>query len=260
MTKKVRTIHLNNRIIITAYTAPSIPADKLRCRHKGGHSSLAQKKYNRKKSLERIVYKAINSFTKGCFHIIYTYNDDSLPADADTAYRDLVNAFRGTKRLYKKHDISCPYIGSVEHGDKKGRLHCHALFPYTRDLDIEEIKSKWKKGTVLVFYIPVNQIEAKVMYVLKEPVKKIISKSFNMPKEEVKDITESEFKELINNPLSVEDKIPGFVVSGIEEFNSICSIAGFHKIRIQLREVTSDNYANKLVFCRKEWELPLNTA
>lgn len=246
MTKRLKTVFMHNRIMVTAYTVPAIPADKLRCRHKGGHSSLAQKKYNKRKSLERIVLKALNTFITGCLFVTYTYDDENLPENADIAFKDLFNTIRKTKRLYKQSGLSCPYIASVENGKQFNRVHCHALYPYTRDIDIEKIKSRWRKGKVIVYIIPETQVKNRVMYVLKAPLRQSVGKAFIVPTEEIRDIPEAEFRRIIENPLSMEYNQPGFKVSNIEE-KTLTGWIGFKKVKIYLIKSTNsmDNGASE---------------
>ena len=257
MTKRIKTIHLHNRKIVAVYTAPDIPADRLRCPHSGGHSTPSQQKYNRKKSLEKKVLKAINTFIKGCFFIVYTYNDENLPKDAEDAYKDLNNVIRGTKRLYAEHGLDCPYIGVVEYGEQFGRLHCHTLYAYTRDIDFTEIKAKWKKGNVYIKFVPFSQVESWTQYVLKAPLKETVSKKLKAPKEDITDITEAEYKEIIESPTNIEAALPGYTVSNIEAKQFTGWAAIFNKVIIQLK---SNTYVKGNLLAMGKGEFTVNTA
>lgn len=251
MTKRIRTTQLHNRADVIIYSVPNIPADRLRCPHRGGHSTPAQQRYNKKKSLKRIVLKALNTYTKGSFFIVYTYNDEYLPADTEVANKDMVNVIRATKRLYKKSGIDCQYIGVVECGEKFGRIHCHVLYPYSPEIDFKEIKAKWKKGNVFIKYVPVSQVENWTRYVLKEPVRQTISKNFELPTENVQDISEEEYREIVNNPVNLEKALPGFVVCDVKEslFNGWA--ASYKKIEIRLKE--DKKVKEKQFFIERRW-------
>ncbi|GEM_PF-2888003 len=241
--RRQRTIIIGDNIIkVTAYTAPNIPAHKLRCPHKGGISTAAQTKYNHKRSLEKLILKAENTYKNGCWFVTYTFKDIHLTEKIEDVFKYLKKVIADTKKCYEQKSFKCAYIASIEKGEKNGRIHCHVLYNHEPGINRNVFKTKWPYGKeVYCTWINAvggddegNTIAGKVRYILKAPIKKTIGRAFAEPQEFVEDISEKNFNQLLSQPISVEKLMPGYKVIRIEPCSAGDKENTFGKIKILL--------------------------
>lgn len=247
MTKRKRITYIaGTQVELNVYTVPSIPKYKLRCGHKGGHSSAAQKRYNDKRQKEKLIQKAENTYLTGCWFVTYTYDDEHLPDCAKSVATNIRSAVSSTKDYYKNKKISCPYMGSVEIG-YGGRLHGHMLYPYLSKFDKEIIKKNWTMGHVDIRYIPgINDyrrenvrgmdIKAVVQYIFKDPLVKIIGRKFKAPLQDVVEISDEEFTLLKNSPIEAEKELPGYRITSTENRDFSAWWGRYQQVKIRLAQ------------------------
>lgn len=121
---------------------PVYPASKIRNgkRKPTSETQMRLNEENARKKLSRLVH---TNFSKNDFTITFTYDEDKLPNDIQTAKKDMQNFMRRLKRLYNKNKINLKYIWVLEES-KTGRMHFHAFI--TGGADRTEIEKLWHKG------------------------------------------------------------------------------------------------------------------
>lgn len=243
----------DNIIEVTAYTAPDIPAYKLRCQHKGGKSTEAQAKYNHKKSIEKLILKVENTCPQGCLLVTYTVAPKILlkipeEEQLDKVFKYLKKVIDDTKKYYESQSYKCAYIASIESGDDNGRIHCHVLYNQEAGIKQNEIEKKWKYGKVKTVFIhgtcdyDFEGISATIKYILKAPLKKIVGRAFITPKENIEDISEAEFSSIQKNPVSLEKSKQGYKIIGSQLIGYSVYGGKFTKIKVRLIKQTRSDY------------------
>ncbi len=251
MTKKKRITYIaGTQAEIKAYTVPNIPKHKLKCPHKGGHSTAAQKRYNDKKEKEKLVLKAENTYDAGCWLVTYTFTNEHLPRDAQSAAKNIKASARNIKKYFKNKKCECACMGAIEIG-AKGGLHGHMLYPFYSQKDRDIIKKYWSYGHVDIKYVPgINNdrkcnvhgrdIKAVVLYVFKDPLIKIIGRSYKEPRQETFEITDTEFETLKKNPIESEKEMDGYRMTSSESRDFQTWWGRYQHVKIRLVKQQND--------------------
>lgn len=119
---------------------------------------------NRQKELVRLLNA---NFTERDLELHLTYRDECLPADRETAARELRNYLRRLKRLYAKQGLTLRYIYVTEGGDGK-RFHHHVTL--SGGVDRDALETLWGLGYANSRRLQLNEngVEGLAKYVTKQ--------------------------------------------------------------------------------------------
>lgn len=139
------------RLVREVLWTPTFPSDTPKQREaKTKISSAARKKINQRYAWQKLKMQLAANFSPSDLHIVLTYDDEHLPADATSARKCIKKFFAALRKHRKARNQELYYIYNMEnrHGDK--RLHHHLVINGSGE-DYDLIRSLWIYGTDLNF-------------------------------------------------------------------------------------------------------------
>ena len=132
-------------------------------------TSEIQQRLNQKHAEKHIIRLAHLNFTQNDYAIGLDYTENCLPQDNELAKRDITNALRRFKRLYKKYGAELKYIMSYEKTLKADRAHFHLIINNV-GIPWELLLQVWKYGRTNIKPLQFNDkgIVGMSLYVAKK--------------------------------------------------------------------------------------------
>lgn len=142
--KRMAAGQLVREVLWTPVFASDTPAQR---EAKTRVSSAARRRINKRRAWERLKLLLAANFGGNDIHVVLTYRDDCLPANAAEA-RKLVKKFWADLRAYlKSRGEELRYVYNIEGRHTKGRLH-HHIVVNLQENSLDLLKSLWPYGMV----------------------------------------------------------------------------------------------------------------
>lgn len=129
---------------INIYSGEQEKVSKLKRAKKSKATEPKVKKLNNEYSRQYFRLLLNGNFGAGDYQMYLSYDPGGLPADRDSAKKDLRNYLARLKNLYKSHGIEFKWLAITETGVRSGLLHHHIVLPGGIDRNL--IEEKWGKG------------------------------------------------------------------------------------------------------------------
>ncbi|MEQ2454945.1 rolling circle replication-associated protein [Flavonifractor hominis] len=170
MAKRVKTVTAGQLVIVGCYTIPTPRSSERERRALREISSAAQERMNLKRSWQKLELELAANFTRRDLHLVFTYDDEHLPATRPEAVKRLKKLIRLLRMHRKARGQEMKYIYVTEQlSAEGGRLHHHMILNGT-GADLEVIRSLWPYGEVELEPLDLWQgYEALAKYLTKEP-------------------------------------------------------------------------------------------
>lgn len=99
-------------------------------------------------AVRKVENKIKANFKPKDWFVTFTYSDEHLPSDSETALRHRKNFREKLKRYCRKNNIEYKDCFTTEKGEKSGRWHHHFIMPGS--IPYEALEKMWVYGTIHV--------------------------------------------------------------------------------------------------------------
>ena len=168
--KRLKTITAGRLVAGVCYSVATTREGPVERAAKSNMSSAAQERINLRRAWQKLEMLLAANFGPRDLHVVYTYDDNHLPADRSTANKLLQRMFPQLRKHRKARGDETKYIYVTEQlSAEGGRLHHHVVLNGTGN-DMDVLQSLWPYGRVDVELLDVWQgYEALAKYLSKEP-------------------------------------------------------------------------------------------
>ena len=155
-------------------------------------SSETQARLNRRNAERKLVRLLNTNFSPDDMRLDLTYRPENLPADAETAAKEMKNFLRRLRYYRQKHGLpELKYIAVTEQGSRSKRFHHHIVIN-CGDMTVRQLAELWGRGYTTVKPLQFNEqgIVGIAKYLVKDPIlgkRWVASQNLRQPEERTRD-------------------------------------------------------------------------